>query len=283
MRSRFALLVVVGACANDPEYLPAAATLEGGTMMDAMGNLIPAKGSVVLPIKPESQKDMDARAALQATLDPAIVVPYVKVDDVAISVDWTVTNLDMDPGQFEIEVNGANEAFTYDPTAIPPPANDDEAPPSPGLSGDIPTDIAAGATISGEFTEETMLEATVDLDEITRGNIPPYGATLTISKNAPSFQPVMIPAPTQDNPDPAPVPVGPAIPRLAFRGMIRVDLVFKPNKHMTLDFNVRVRDRRGIIDDKGVQSPASELWDMVVQCADLANACPTIYKPPAAM
>jgi len=29
--------------------------------------------------------------------------------------------------------------------------------------------------------------------------------------------------------------------------MVRIDLVFKPDRHMTLAFNVRVRDLRGIM------------------------------------
>jgi len=284
MRSIIAVLIVVAACANDPEYLPAAASLQGGAMMDAMGNLLPAKGSLALPIKPESQKDMDARTALQATLPADVVVPYVKVDDISVSVSWTVTNLDMDkPGTFEVELNGANEAFTYDPSVIMLGApGDEDAPPTPGLGGDIPTLIPAGGVIEGLFTEDNVVEAAIDLDQITRGNINPLAATLTVSKNIQSFQPVMTPAPTEDDPDPTPVPIGDAIPRSAFRGFIRIDLVFKPDRPMQLDFNVRVRDHRGIVDDKGVGSPTTELWDMVVQCADLTNACPTVYMPAAA-
>jgi hypothetical protein len=279
------MLCVVAACANDPEYLPGAASIQGGTMMDAMGNLVAAKGSLALPIKPETQKDMDARTALQATLPADVVVPYVKVDDLDVSVEWTVTNLDTDnPGKFLVELNGANEAFTYDPSVIMLGApGDEDAPPTPGLGGDIPTDIPAGGVMQGLFTEDNVLEAAVDLDQITRGAINPFAATLTVSKNIQTFQPVMTPAPTADDPDPTPVPVGDAIPRLAFRGFIRIDLVFKPDRPMQLDFNIRVRDTRGIIDDKGVGSPPAELWDMVVTCADLSNACPTVYMPAAAM
>ena len=277
--------VIAGAtaCTNEPEYLPGATTIMAGTETDAMGELVPGKASLALPIKPETDKDAMDRATFQATLPDDVEVPYIKLDDISVSIEWTVTNLDPLPGTFMVELDGANEAFTYDPSVIMlASADDEEAPPPPGLGGNIPIQIAANGTISGLFTEDNALEAAVDLDQITRGNINPFAATLTVSKNLAMFQPVMTPPATVDDPDPIPVPVGDAIPRAAMRGLIRVDIVFKPDRPMQLDFNVRIRDHRGITDDKGVGSPPEELWDMVVTCADLTNACPAVYMPPAA-
>jgi hypothetical protein len=54
-------------------------------------------------------------------------------------------------------------------------------------------------------------------------------------------------------------PVGPPVPREAFAEMVRIDLVFKPDRHMTLDFNVRVRDLRGIMDDMLLSAKPAEL------------------------
>ncbi|HMG20878.1 MAG TPA: hypothetical protein VK607_06155 [Kofleriaceae bacterium] len=231
-------------CANDPVYLQAPMVLEGG-MPDTMGMLIEAKASLQLPVRTETMADAMARTALQTKLAP-IEVPYVRLGDLEIDVEWTIKNLDDQPGQARIQLNGANEYFSYDPSIIVLDPDDDEAPPTPGLRGDVPIDVPASGEVSGLFTEDQLREASIDLDQITRGNVNPFRATLTISKNAVSFQPMTAPVVnmageiTQD-------PIGPPVPREAFAQMLRVDLVFKPSAHMTLAFNVRVRDLRGIL------------------------------------
>lgn len=253
------ILVAAVGCANDPQYLPAPMTLEAG-QDDGMGGLSQATSSLMLPIKPETMKDATARMALADKL--GVMVPYVKVGDIAIEVDWTVTNLDDTPGQFKVELNGANEWFIYDPTVvIPIVPGDDEQPPTPGLQGDIPIDVPANGQVDGLFREDQVLEASIDCDQVTRGNVNPFAATLTVNKNDPSFQPLSTPVlPTAAMPDPPPqTPMGTVIPRAAFASLIRLDLVFKPDHHMQLEYTVRVRDQRGIVDDKGIASPASEI------------------------
>src|SRR5262249_16819046 len=149
-------------------YMPGPNTLEAG-MDDGMGGTTTATSSLSLPIKPESASDMASRMKLAATLAP-VTVPYVRVGDMAIEVEWTIQNLDMMPGKAQIELNGANEYFVYDPSMIVLDPGDDEAPPTPGLQGDIPIDVAPGQEIKGLFTEDELLEASIDLDQITRGN-----------------------------------------------------------------------------------------------------------------
>jgi hypothetical protein len=238
--------VVVGlalaACTNDPLYIPGPMSLEAGD--NVMGMRSEATAQLPLPIKTETPEDQIARAELSAEL--GVDVPYVKIGDIEVAVEWTITNLDTEPGEALIQLNGANEAFAYDPATfvIDPEEEDEEA---PGLEGDIPIHVPASGTISGLFTEDKLREASIDLDQITRGNINPFRATLTISKNAPSFQPLTMAMPA--DPDYMQTPTGPAIPRAAFRQMIRVDLVFKPDRPMRLEYNVRVRDIRGIMHD----------------------------------
>lgn len=243
-----ALLVLAGlaglaGCANDPVYLAAPMRLEAG-VADATGMLSQAMAQLQLPIKTETASDMRKRADLAAKLDP-VMVPYVKVGDLEIDVEWTIKNLDTMPGQATIELNGANEFFSYDPSIIVLDPGNDEAPPTPGLSGDVPIVVPAGGEVSGLFTEDQLREASIDLDQITRGNVNPFRARLTISKNAMSFQPMTPLMPGVA--DYMQTPVGPPVPREAFAEMTRIDLVFKPDTHMVLDFNVRVRDLRGIL------------------------------------
>ena len=235
-------------CANDPVYIPAPMAMEAG-IADMTGARSEAKASLQLPIKTETASDKAARDALAAKLAP-VLVPYVKVGDLEIDVEWTIKNLEMKEGQAKIELNGANELFSYDPSIIQLDPGNDEAPPTPGLSGDIPINIPPGGEVSGLFTEDELREASVDLDQITRGNVNPFRATLTISKNAKEFQPMTPLMPVMEGEvAPPQTAVGPPIPREAFAALTRIDLVFKPNLHMTLEFNVRVRDLRGIMHD----------------------------------
>ncbi len=257
------LLAGVG-CVNDPLYIdpmtgPAPMpALEAG-MRDMDGNFIEAKGSLVLPIKTETKEDATERAARQATLDPAVEVPYVKVGDIEVSIEWTIKNLDPMPAQARIQLNGANQFFSYDPSTLVL-SHDPEAPPTPGLQGDIPYEIPGNGALSGLFREDELREASIDLDQITRGNVNPFRATLTISKNASSYDQltplVVVPA---DQEPPPQMSTGIVYPRETFPQMLRVDLVFKPEAHMVLEYNVRVRDTRGIMADKLLDAPTGEL------------------------
>jgi hypothetical protein len=231
-------------CANDPVYIPAPDTLEGG-IDDGMGMTSVGKASLQLPIKTETASDAAARAKLAAAL--MVDVPYVRVGDLEVEIEWTIKNPSDTAGQAKIELNGANELFSYDPSLIVLDPNDDEAPPTPGLGGDIPIAVPSKGTVSGLFTEDQVREASIDLDQITRGNVNPFRAMLTISKNAQNFQPMTPPMPGDEMY--MQTPIGSPIPREAFAGITRIDLVFTPSTHMTLQYNVRVRDLRGIMHD----------------------------------
>ena len=274
MRASIFALITLGlvGCANDPEYIPAPAAIDAGAADPANpGKLTEGKQSLTLPFKKESAADQKTRAALAKTLAP-IQVPYVKVGDIEVELQWTIENLDpKTDGTASVALNGANEFFSYDPTIINLDPNDDEAPPTPDLADPAPIPVPAGTSVSGLFTEDQMREASIDLDEITRGNISPFRATLTVSKNASQFQPLSAPIiPTDPNTPPPPqTPVGKPIPREAFAYMTRIDLVFKPTTHMKLTYNVRVRDLRGIMDD----------LLLAAKPADLAAFTPMLYNP----
>jgi hypothetical protein len=259
MRTRYlAAMLLVGACANDPVYEQSPTNMEAG-VADAAGVISIAKSSLQIPFKTETAADKATRMALATQL--GVMVPYVKVDDVAVEIEYTIKNLEGSAGQALVELNGANEYFAYDPTLIKLDPGDDEAPPTPGLSGDIPIDIGPNASYTGTFREDQILEASVDLVEISQGNVNPYAAELNINKNDQTFQP-LTPQTYDMEGDPLPQsPMGSPIPRAAFAAMVRFDLVFKPTTHMVLDYDVRVRDLRGIVDDKGLDAPVAELQD----------------------
>jgi hypothetical protein len=261
------IFIGLAACTNptnQPQYVICPAMgmdvcrLEGG-VDDGMGGLSEARGSVHIPIKPEADwkaSDRDRRTELQAMVDPAIEVPVYRLEHYDISVEWTVKNLSDSPSQFRVDLNGANEAFTYDPSLIVLDPTDDEAPPTPPLAGNIPIDIGPAATVSGVFREDQLAEAAIDLDQISRGNINPFRATLTTSRHDDSFQPV---TPYDYVTMTGGEPTGPAIPSIAWRQLVRVDIVFKPQAHMTIDYLVRVREHTEVIHEEGLNAPADEL------------------------
>jgi hypothetical protein len=265
--STLGLAVSLAACANDPVYIPAPDTLDGGED-DGMGGATVGTSSLQLPIKKETAADAKTRAALAAKLK--VDVPYVKVGDLEVEIEWNIRNLDDTPGEAKIQLNGANELFSYDPTLIVLDPGDDEAPPTPGLGGDVPIEVPAKSAVAGLFTEDQLREASIDLDQITRGNVSPFRATLTISKNAQNFQPMTPPMPGDEMY--MQTPVGDPIPRDAFAQMTRIDLVFKPTTHMTLQYNVRVRDLRGIMHDL-LLTAVTEKPD------ELATFDPMVYAP----
>jgi hypothetical protein len=269
-----AFVLLVG-CANDPIYLVSPTNMEAG-MDNGSGGFTVAKSSLTLPIKPETKTDLAADMALATKL--GIMVPYVKVGDLDLEVEFTIKNLDTSDGIAKIQLNAANEFFLYDPSMINLDPTNNEAPPTPPLAGNIPIHVPANGTYSDLFREDQLLEASVDLDSITRGNISPFAATTKVNKNDQSFQPQTppllltpacmtppVPAACQTclaNPmDPScgPMPMGVPIPRAAFAGIIQVDLVFSPDHHMVMDYTVRVRDHRGIIHDMGLQAPPSQI------------------------
>lgn len=262
------VFIVLAACTNptnEPQYVTCPdmgtdlCTLEAG-IDDGMGGVTTeVKGSVHIPVKPEADwkiTDRQRRTELQEQVDPAIEVPIYRLEHYDISVDWTVTNLTDQTSQFRVDLNGANEGFTYDPSMIILDPTDDEAPPTPPLAGNIPIDIGPNAVVSGTFREDQLVEAAIDLDQVSRGNINPFRATLTTSRHDDSFQPV---TPYDYVNMTGGEPTGPAVPSVAWRQLVRIDIVFKPLAHMKIDYTVRVREHTDVIHEEGLNAPADEL------------------------
>ena len=266
--------LVVG-CANDPVYLPSPNSIDAGEMTDMDGNLVPGTSSLIIPVNKETAKDAADRMKRQALItDPMVVLPYVSIDDLEISVEWTITNMTDKPGNAMVELNGANQFFQYDPATLVI-SMDPEAPPTPGLTGDIPLDVPANGSISGLFTEDNVREAAIDLDQVTRGNWNPFRATLTISKNVDSYAQLM-PIMFDTNGDPLPQdPTGTVFPREAIPAMLELDLVFKPDRHMVMEYTVRVRDIRGdMMPDKLLSAPMADLEPFAPTVFAIAAATP---------
>lgn len=254
-------------CANDPAYVSCGtAAMTDVCALDTanstgMDETAGARGSLHVPVRPLDADLTKQREDLQATMPAGVTVPAYRLDQYDLSVEYVVTNLDNQKGQFKIQLNGANEEAAWDPSLIVPA--DDEAPPTPPLGGGIPTDIPAMGRVTGVFREDQLLEAAIDLDQITRGNINPFAATLTVNKDSISMQPLtaaMPPPPGSDQP-PMQVPMGNPIPRSAFRQMVRIDLVLQTlGPHLTMEYSLRIRPHAAnVIHDQGMNAPTTEL------------------------
>lgn len=263
-------IVLVSGCTNEPQYVSCSpdgaapndlCTLEGGQDDGMGGTVAEVKGSVHIPVMPEGewkQSDRDKRTELMADAPDGVEVPIYRLEHYDISVEWTVKNLSSTPSKFRVDLNGANEVFTYDPSLIILDPTDDEAPPTPPLAGNIPIDIGPDATISGTFREDQLVEAAIDLDQVSRGNVNPFRAVLTTSRHDDAFQPV---TPYDYVNMTGGEPTGPAVPSYAWRQIVRVDIVFKPEAHMSIDYTVRVREHVNVIHDEGLSTDEIMVYD----------------------
>jgi hypothetical protein len=248
-------LVASGAlvgCIEDPQYIPGPSSIEVG-IDDGMGGVVATASVIVdLPVKPESPKDAEKRAARATELMvPADLLAYVRNADMDVSIEWSVKNLDAMPGEARISVNGGNQFWYYVPTEFVIDPEEDEEPPP--LMGDIPLPIDANGSLNGVFREDQIHEASVDLEQITRGMINPFAAMLTVNENDPG---VTIP--------PAMLPLGDVAQ------MVRFEIMFEADRHMVLEYGIRVRDHRNILHDEGLDAPPGEI----------VTWAPALFVPP---
>ncbi len=259
-------------CTEDPQYLQPEAGIEVGVTEEDMGI---GTATLNLPFDLEMlTADTDYQlereellaslnAGLEADGQPAIgldQIALVRLDQLDISIEWTITNLSDEDGQARIHVNGGNQFFYYVPInfIVPAEPGEEEDPPPPPLAGDIPINVAAGATVGGVFREDQLRESALDLELITRGGINPFAALLTVHEDivVKSTADVEI---IQDPENPVTPP--PPIPLGAFGHFVRFDLTFVGNRHMRLDFDVRVRDHDDLLHDELLGAPLEQLME----------------------
>ncbi len=233
------LLATAFGCASDPTYLAPPDSLEVG----APGTDIAlAETQIVLPIRLEEPLEAESRVAREAEL--GTMVPFVRRGDLELSLEWSLRNLNVDEQAVaRIHVNGANEYFAYVPASFVVDPDEEETPPP--LAGDIPIIIEPGATISGVFREDDLAEAALDLELITRGGLNPFAAMLQIHEDETEV--------TDGG--------GTAIPLADTAHLIRLDIALLGNRHLVLEYAVRVRDRRSpeLVHDMGLAADPAEL------------------------
>jgi hypothetical protein len=154
--------------------------------------------------------------------------PWLRRDQVAISVQYTITNLEDKPGKAQIFIDGANEFTSYDRAAIAAAQmmamNGEEAPPPlPLIQSTV--EVPAGKSKPGVIREDDFAEAELDLDAIGRWMAPPPAVLINPSEvNGVGLEQV------------PPAEIVPAL--------FQVSVTLVSDQHMRLDFLVRVRDSK---------------------------------------
>ena len=211
---------------NDPVYFPGEAPLESGTGMPG-----PASATLVVPFRPPSEADRQALAEEGQRLMQE--VPWLRADQVSLSLLYTITNLGDRPGQARLDIDGASEFVSYDAQALQAaavaadPRDDAEVLP---LIRRTPVILAPGEVYRGTVREDDFHEAALDLDALGRFQAVPASVLINHS----SANPIgleMIP--------PAARYVRPAI--------FQVTVRFAASTPMRLEFILRVRDQEDLM------------------------------------
>ncbi|MBT8491954.1 MAG: hypothetical protein KJO07_02745 [Deltaproteobacteria bacterium] len=242
------------ACAEDPAYVESPLVLEiDPATVDEEAP--PEVVTLDLPIRLETEEEAEERAALIEEL--GVEVPFVGREDLEISVEWILENLDEDAEALVIVfMNGANEYFRYVPSAFVLDPEEDETPPN--LVDGLLVTVPAGGTLTGVFREDQLREASWDLDFITRGGINPFEALLNIHEEEREYTSLSD---------------GLVYPEQAIPSLVQFEFGMTTNRPARLSFAVRVRDREGILHEELLRAPDG----------DLVIFAPADYTPPPPM
>ncbi len=217
-------VVILGCGTNTPNYFPPD---NGPLEVGAMGQPREATAVVTLPFRvPTDGERQDLMSEAQGL---GFAAPWLRRRNIAISIQYSITNLDKDRGTAQVLVDGANEFTSYDARAIRAAmlmagANNNDVVVLSLIQG-VPVSVEPGQTVSGVVREDDIAEAELDLDAIGRWMATPAAVLINASEvNAVGLERV---------------PAEVVIPAL-----FRVSVTFTSNKHMRLDFLVRVRDKK---------------------------------------
>jgi hypothetical protein len=215
------LFAAASCSANEPIYFPAPMPLEvGGGGDEPAASTV----SITLPFRPPTPEELMALRADSARR--MVDTPWLRADDVALSLLYTITNLGDRPASARLEIDGASEFAAYDTQALRAAAAlDPEGEEDTVLALIRPTPVllAPGEVYKGIVREDDFEEAALDLDAIGRFAATPASVLINRSEANPIGL-EMVP----------PEHVRPAF--------FRVQVGFSAGSHMRLEFLLRVRD-----------------------------------------
>lgn len=255
-----ACLLVAFGC-NNPAYYEGAerlvidaAALEMA-QMEGAANAHPLLGAYV-----QTEYWMDFRPPTEAQLAelrpdgamPADMTPWVRRDQLTMSVEWTLTNQSDGPLRAFVTLDGATEFFDYNPIAMfgaAGGAEEDEVQ-FPSLIGWYPRDLGPGEVVRGQFREDELREAMYDLDVLSRF----CGGPLAVLNNSSEANPVG----TDGVPDGA-----------VIAGLVMLRLTLGANAPARLDYSLRLRQSSDILYDSRRDD---RRWDPMPEPFELPTA-----------
>jgi hypothetical protein len=215
---------------NTPIYLkPMDGIIEvqGTEMVPRLSN------SVTLQFRqPTMQEQADLDAKKKAL---GFDVPWVSRDKVHIEVLFTVKNLDTAAGMFDVVVDGATQYTKYDENvvamALAQGKNDQPTYlPLVSLHPLLPASLGPGEVYQGVIREDDISEGEGDIDALGRWPVPDPNA-------AQAFPAVLLNRSDMSDKGMTGVP-----PNVVTPALVEVDVTLATQKHMTCEWQVRVRD-----------------------------------------
>lgn len=238
--------LLVGACdLNEPHYFPAPMPIE------LTADAVPSAGTVEVTLPFRAPTVAETQGLAKESAELGFVAPWLRRDELALSVQYTVTNLADVPGVATVTLDGADELTDYDPAAVRAALTAagvrEQDQQVLSLVQKTPVVLAGGAQLRDTVREDEIAEAELDLDALGRW----MGAPQSLLINASYASPLGLEM----------VPAKEIVPAL-----FKVRLGLAATTAMRLEAVVRVRQTRERLASDGdpVFSPT-----------------PTVYTPPA--
>jgi hypothetical protein len=262
--------VLAVGCASDPQYITPATGQTFSMEYDGSAQEAPPPVMVQLPFRLETEQEVMERNELATELMfAADQIPFVRLEDVDLSIEWSIKNLNADcDAKAVFDINGGNQYFAYDPGQFADPDDPEAMVPPPLLGYVAPTPVPGGAVVTGVFREDQIREAAIDIELITRANVNPFKALLEVNKNItemPILTPIVI---VDDEPQPQ-TETGMFVPPEAWAQLIQFSISFSARNgdevpegcspHLVMEWNFRARDQRGVLHDEGLDADPAEL------------------------
>jgi hypothetical protein len=164
------LLVALSGCRTEPSYVgegklyQVALTDETtpALAIDDEAALFIVETRAELPVREPTAAELSALARASG---PFPRLPWVKRDDIPIQVDFTLTNLDDEPHNIDVILNGANEFFEYVPRVL---VDDEQAIPLHS-QWERRYDLHPKQRLAATVREEELDEMAIDLATVVNG------------------------------------------------------------------------------------------------------------------
>jgi hypothetical protein len=182
---------------------------------------------IEIPFRPPTERELMDLTQVEGLAIPYPTLPYVQRGNIEIEIDWTLSNLSEQRVVADVVVNGINEFHEYNPAAQV--VDDDLVIDFAGYERSYRID--GGARLRGTIREELMDEVAVDLATVVNGA--PNANQITFFEN----QSAVDARSRRFIPDVVPALTG-----------VRVGLRATSPVPLLLEFTVRVRDERGVLE-----------------------------------